>query len=448
MNFRAKIIAMVTAASAAALGSTFLAVSYAFNHNQQDHLDQELLAVALSEASEAPRLGFSFSDRPGPAANDVGPLTKHGIIYDESGGVLATTPLFQAAPPARSEFSAPLGAGFDFYHRRRHLRGVMVTVPQHPGKVVLLAAPRADLDGDERFLHRAMLIGFGASVGWAALLALWSTRRLTGDHARIAAVARQVASGDLSARVGQDAADPDVVQLSRDIDDMIETINALMISQQRFIAHAAHELRSPLAKLLGELQQALRKERDVDAYRRSIREALDATQRLKRLTEDMLTLARVTVSRRDDAVTVSINAIVAEALELTAAQRAERKLRTKVEGADVLLRGEPNDLLRLVRNIIENAASHSPEGGLISARWRVEGALLHLDVADDGEGVSEQLRAKIFEPFFRAPPSQPRPGAGLGLGIAREIARAHGGDVTLLASEKGALFRISLPIAR
>jgi two-component system, OmpR family, sensor kinase len=463
MSFRGRVVAMVTAVTAVGLGSTFFGVSYSFNHMQQDHLDAELRAVASAEAREAPALGFTFSTHPGPAANDVGPLTKHGVIYGEDGQVLAATALFDQRRPLRSEFTSPVSRCFDLWRGDRHLRAVLEPIPGHPGKVLLLAASRKDLDGDELFLRRAMLLGFAASVIWAAMIALWSSRRLIEDHARIAAVSRRVASGDLSARVGPGAKDPEGAQLSRDVDDMINTIGALMSSQQRFLAHAAHELRSPLTKLQGELQQALRKERAPDDYRRAINEALAATQRLKRLTDDMLTLTRVAVVAEDASVAVSVRAVVTEATDLLAARLAERDLTVDARGPDALLHGEPNDLVRLMGNLIENAAWHSPRKGRIQIAWRLGEGRVDLSVADEGEGVPARDRDRIFEPFYRSPSARTRPGTGLGLGIAREIARAHGGELTLdpapagpapgpaaaheqgAARRQGAVFRVTLP---
>src|SRR5581483_5811974 len=100
----------------------------------------------------------------------------------------------------------------------------------------------------------------------------------------------------------------------------------------------------------------------------------------------------------------------------------------------------------LLRNLLENAAMYLSLGGRVSVQWNVAGNQLELRVADEGEGVPENLRERIFEPFFRA--SRAPGGTGLGLGIARDIARAHGGDLVLCDAPGGATFLVTLPAER
>src|SRR5690349_8977582 len=115
--------------TAVAIGCAFGAVRAAFVGLQRRQLEEALLAIARAEAAEAPSSNFHFSDRPGPAANDVGPLEKCGIIYDERGDVLAITAPFDRAPPARRSFQSPPNVPFDFRFDSQHLRGVVVPIP-------------------------------------------------------------------------------------------------------------------------------------------------------------------------------------------------------------------------------------------------------------------------------------------------------------------------------
>jgi two-component system heavy metal sensor histidine kinase CusS len=112
-----------TVVTAVTLGGAFAGVSTAFNRLQRRQLDEALRGVALSEAAEAPGNGFSFSDRPGPAANDVGPLTKYGVVYDERGAPLAATPPFDRDRPPASLRARPDHACFDFVFGPQRLRG-------------------------------------------------------------------------------------------------------------------------------------------------------------------------------------------------------------------------------------------------------------------------------------------------------------------------------------
>ena len=446
MQLRRRIVLTTTLVTAVALGGAFFAISKEFTQLQERQLDGELVAVARSEAKEAPEFGFSFNEGPGPPTNDVGPLTKHGVIYGDDDRPLSATAPFDAHLPDRKALAHPDGACFDFRHDGHHYRGVLVAIPGHPKKSVLLAALREDLDADERFLRDAMAFAFVVALGWAVLVANLVVRRLTRDHERIAEVANRVTSGDLTARVAASSSDREMMKLARDIDEMIETISTLMSSQRRFLAHAAHELRSPLTKLYGELQLAVRKDRDAQELRRAIHEALASTRALTGLTDDLLSLAKITAggASKEEAV---LSSIVENAVALSSALAEEKRVTFELSGLDVRLMGQPNDLSRLFRNLLENAVAHSPEGGTVRVRGDVRADRVHVAVEDGGEGVPKEDRERIFEPFFRSAWSKSRAtgGSGLGLGIAREIAKSHGGAVRLEDAVHGARFVVELP---
>src|SRR5206468_1429548 len=227
-----------------------------------------------------------------------------------------------------------------------------------------------------------------------------------------------------------------------------------MAAQKRFIAHAAHELRSPLTKLYGELQLALRKERGAGEYRRAIEEAEGATRQLKHLAADLLTLARAQGAEENGVAEASpVEKLVSDAVTLVAASGEALDpvlpaTRIDQRGDACSVHGRAADLVRLLRNLLENAAAHSPPEGRVVVDWSERAEHVEIRVSDEGEGVPENLRDRIFEPFFRGPGAGRARGTGLGLGIAREIARAHGGDVVLEDGEGGATFLVTLPLAQ
>lgn len=451
MQFRRRIVLSTVAVTAVALGVAFFAISKEFTELQESRLDGELVDVAKVEAKEAPLFGFSFNEGPGPPTNDVGPLTKHGVIYGDDDRPMSATAPFDKLPPARTDLVHPTEQCFDFEHAGRHYRGVLVGIPGHPKKAVLLAALREDLDADERFLRDAMAFAFVVALAWAGVIASFVVRRFTREHQRIAEVANRVTKGDLSARVAARSGDPDVLNLARDVDEMIDTISALMTSQRRFLAHAAHELRSPITKIYGELQLAVRKDREAPELKKAILEALESTRALKNLTDDLLSLAKVTAGDTSNEECM-LGSVVDNAVGLSRPLADERKVTFACEGLDVRLSGRPNDLSRLFRNLLENAASHSPEGGTVHVVGELDAIAGQVTVVveDEGEGVPEEDRERIFEPFFRSTQSKSRlaGGSGLGLGIAREIALAHEGTLTLGRGSRGARFVVTLPVAR
>jgi two-component system heavy metal sensor histidine kinase CusS len=448
LRFQRRLIAGVTLATIVTLGVALFVVGRAVNASQQGQLDEALVGEARQEASEAAALGgdrLDVSDAPGPAADDIGHLTKYAAIYREH-SLVAATPTFRGKVPAFATIDHPLGQCFDSFVRREHVRAVLVPIPNHAGALLFLAAPRFDLDRDAAFLGRASLLVLLAAALWAAVVAIWIVGRFTRGHQAVVAVARQVAAGNLSARVSEATSDQEMVQLAQDVNSMIDRLSALLTTQQDFIAYAAHELRSPLTLLYGELTFALRRPREDSSYVAVIEEALDSTRRLKTLAEDLLMLARVGVANSDGAE-LSTRKIIEESMRTLAAEAASREVELRVEGDSRVIVGRPHDLERLFRNLLENAVRHSPRGGVVATDICDDDGAVVVRVRDQGPGIEASDRERIFEPFYRGPreSAENLPGAGLGLAIARTIARSHGGDVLLdPASHRGAEFIVRL----
>lgn len=452
MNLRGRLIGAATALSLITLGGSFATVFVTVNRAQERRLDHALMVQAEDEARHVARASESeIRLRPGPFANGVGPLTRYGVIYTADGGVLDTTPNFDQAVPAFAVVHRPAGRHFNLWFQRVHLRAVFARVPDESGRRLLLAIPRTDVDGDEALLRRAMALVFAAAVGWSLVMTAWLVRRLTREHQAITEAVTRVAGGDLNARVAAFAPRGRVDALGRSVDEMIARLDRLVTSQQRFVAHAAHELRLPLTTLLGELSHALRKDRDEVAYREAIEQALGDTRRLKLLADDLLTLARIGSVPENAMAPVSLRDIALGALDLLRPYAKARGVSLGVDG-DGRARGHAADLTRLVRNLLENAVRHSPSGAPVRVIIREDAHGVTLRVRDQGPGVPEAEREMIFEPFYRASGHREDDdlGAGLGLSIVREIARAHGGEVTLEEPDpdrRGATFAVRLPRA-
>jgi two-component system OmpR family sensor kinase len=428
MSSRSRLVAAVLVLTLLTLGGAFFAVYLSFNRSQERQLDDALLSAARTEArmlSEQPSAAIALSNLPGPAANQVGPLAPFAAVLDGSRRVAQSTTMEGRllAPRVRA-FDAP----FDVAVRDGALRAVWVAVPGERRLELFFAVPRSDLDGDATLLLRAMVVAFLVAVLWTTLLATGIVRVFTSEQRRIAEVARMVADGDLSARIGSRTNDREIARFAQDIDAMIERLALLVTSQQRFIAYAAHELRSPLTMLYGELSHALRRSRSAEEYKSSIEEALEATRRLKQLSEDLLELARISAVSTTPSERVSLEDSLASVLSDTAPLAQSRKVSLRSNAQRCECDGHPRDLERMLRNLVENAIRHGPEGTDVTISIERRGTLIELSVEDEGPGVRDDEREKIFEPFYRSS-SEGSDGTGLGLAIARDIARAHGGDV-------------------
>jgi two-component system heavy metal sensor histidine kinase CusS len=208
-------------------------------------------------------------------------------------------------------------------------------------------------------------------------------------------------------------------------------------------------LRSPLTTLYGELTHALRRPRDAAEYRRVIEDVLDSTRRLKQLAEDLLALARIGAEPPGPDVVLA-GACVQEAVRWVARAAQDRRVTITVAGPDAALRGQPRDLARMLRNLLDNALAHAPPDSRVEVTLARREDVVVIAVSDQGPGVPTADRERVFEPFYRGALERAEgdAGAGLGLAIAREIARAHGGDVVLGdAPTRGARFVVTVPCA-
>jgi signal transduction histidine kinase len=282
--------------------------------------------------------------------------------------------------------------------------------------------------------HGAALVIVPLSIGLALALGAYPiARRLTGRLARLQAGVEQLGHGNLTARVSVEGRD-EVAALARSFNESASRIEELVTSHKMLLANCSHELRTPLARirlglerLLGSSDAAAREE-----LTRSIAE-LDA------LIGEMLLASRLdalkTLERSED---VDLLALAAEE-----AAHFERE----VQGEQVTARGDPSLLRRMIRNLLDNAQRHA--GGATRIHIGTDASRRHatLIVEDGGEGVADADQQKIFEPFYRAAgASVSAVGFGLGLAIVRQIARAHGGDVSYAApASGGSRFVVTLP---
>ncbi|MGC4094560.1 MAG: hypothetical protein QM756_42920 [Polyangiaceae bacterium] len=235
----------ITAVVAVALATALTLIQVLLNRFQEHQLDLALIELAQQEARAAPTHNFAFTTHPGPAANDVGPLDKYGVIYGEHGVVIAATEPFDVAPPARSDLKhETVGVPFDLAYRGRSLRAVLVPLPKPEKAMLLLAASRSDLDGDDEFLQLAMALAFLASMACLFVSALWLTRRFTREHRRIAATLHRIAHGDVYARAPMGNTDPDLEQWAHDLNGLAEQLGVLIQ-----IATAIHRQRRARAAL-------------------------------------------------------------------------------------------------------------------------------------------------------------------------------------------------------
>ena len=457
MRLKHRLSLSLTGTTAIALAASFAAVSILVNREETADLDRAVLAQAHTAAFIAVKqnpAALSVDDGQGVVPEIYAPMERFVAIYAPDGAVVSSTKNLGVLTPPLASLRVPTsltreGHSFNLDVGGHHLRAVVVPIADRR-EWLLYAVSRRAVEEDMVFLYKIFSVLLVAALGVTALIARWLGGRLSADVDAIATVARQVADGDLTARVGAAArGSTETSALAADLDEMVTKLDRLMAAQRTFISHAAHELRSPLATLRGELQLAVRRPRTAEEYKASIDDALGEVETLATLAEDLLVLARVQRGRSDGGAWL-IDA-VGDAVHMASGPAKIKTVRVDVRVAtdSLYVRGSRADLSRAIRNLIDNAVEHSPAGGTVTVSADVSGGRVRVAVADEGPGVSLEDAPHVFSAFYRGARDQSgeTPGAGLGLAIVREIARAFGGDVTLEGAPGGAKFVLELAVA-
>jgi two-component system OmpR family sensor kinase len=275
----------------------------------------------------------------------------------------------------------------------------------------------------------------------------------------LTATARQIAdTGDPSRHMPDPKADDEVGELARTLEQMLRSLDAArtereaaMKKQREFVADASHELRTPLTSVLANLellQASLDGHRD-DDDRAMIDSALRSSRRMSRLVADLLLLARADAGRIGKHRPCDLAEIAGNAAVEMAPVLGDRELEIDNERS-LPVEGNPDELHRMILNLLDNAGRHTPPGARIELSVREAGGEAVVEVADDGPGIPPRLRAQIFDRFVRGEgPADTAvgPGSGLGLAIVRAVATSHAGRVEVAESASGgALFRVCLPL--
>ena len=356
--------------------------------------------------------------------------------------------LYDSEPPvegprsfaSRPEFASALDGEVVALQRYSNTLGqelLTVAVPVARGGNILGAVrvsfPTDDLDRTVRDywlrLGLISLVMLLASAVVAVVLARWALSPL----ARVSNAATALGEGDLDARAPEDDGPPEVQGLARSFNTMADQLSELVESQKRFVADASHQLRTPLAALQLELDNLAMGASDDSRER--IEELMDETERLARLIDGLLALARADTPDLLCAP-VSVADVTAERLARLRAIAQREGVALVDETSDLQAVAVPGGLEQMLDNLLENAVAVSPEGGTITVSTTTNGRFAEVVVRDEGSGLSAADRARAFDRFWRSS-TNAAPGSGLGLAIVRRLAEAGGGSAMLREAEGG-----------
>ena len=306
-------------------------------------------------------------------------------------------------------------------------------------------------------LARTLLVSLGVAViaGLVTSLAVsWLiTRRLAQPITEMAVVATRIAGGDYDARVSPSGLGIEFATLDNAFNRMAATLQDTERRRRELLSDLAHELRTPIATLDSFLEGI---EDDViPASPQTWRTMREQTTRLRRLVDDIDHVSRAAEQRLDlRRVPLDVRDVADEAIRAAYAGFFEKKVRLAHHRNETPARvlADPDRLREILDNLLTNALRHTPAGETVTVSTMTHPDRVDVGVSDTGEGISSEHLRHVFDRFYRVDPARSRStgGSGIGLTIARALARAHGGDLRVASDGlgTGATFTLTLPAAR
>ncbi len=319
-----------------------------------------------------------------------------------------------------------------------------------PGVIMQLGR---SLAGEIRLINvfqRLFLTTLGLMFLLAAVIGWFLARRALSGVGGIAAAARRISAGDLESRAPVSARQDEIDQLAGTLNHMLDRIQTLVRGISEMSDNIAHDLKSPVTRIRGLAEITLTTDPSGDAYARMAASTIEECDRLLEMINAMLFISRAEAGVHDILPErVDLNALVGDAVRLFETTATDKQLRLAFDSAPAAtVAGDARMLQRMIANLLDNAIRYTPAGGHVSVAIAAHSAGgLRIDFHDTGPGVTAEDQDRIFERFYRCDPSRSESGSGLGLSLARAVARAHGGDITVASTPgEGSTFSVSLPV--
>jgi two-component system, OmpR family, sensor kinase len=408
--------------------------------------------------------GQDYADAARSTAAELASRQQMLVIYDDAGRLLAEAgrdddlrivlPPLESIPDDEPRLTTAAEVG-DPDDRHRLATRRLTIQPNAATYIVVAGSSIEPIDEELEALREILLYVVPLALACAGLGGWFLARRSLSPVAAMADRARRIGAEDLSARLPVSNPADELGRLAETFNELLGRLEASLTLQREFMADASHELRTPVTTARTAASVALQQpHRDEREYREALEIVEQQTVRLSRIVEDMFTLARADAGnypvRRG---AMYLDEIVDEAVRGARVLAAPKRVDVEVRSiASASLVGDEDLMRRLIGNLLDNAIRHAPAGTIVRVDFDRSSGGYAIAISDAGPGIPPDSQQHIFDRFYRADRSRARGpadgGAGLGLALARWIARVHGGDVTLTRSSgAGSTFTIVLPDA-
>jgi two-component system OmpR family sensor kinase len=418
MSLRARLAGVVALGATAVLALGSLALYWDLSGEVSDAITAELevrvadldtaLAGSGTPTDQSPVVGQTVDERGSVLAPEGMPR----LLTDEELAIaLERELLVDRAVP---------GVG-----RRARLLAHRIHTEGDEPVVGVAATSTAPLEGARNRLLAILLVAGPGLIGAITFTAWMLVGAALRPVQRMAARAQTISMSAPGERLPQSARHDEIARLGRTLNQMLARIEATIGHERSFIDDASHELRTPLAALRGELELALDDLGDPEAIAAGLRSALEETDRLARLSENLLTLARADAGQLP-AGSATTDLLVAARAAVARVTHCD-EIEVTVAGGPAIVRGDADRIERIIVNLLTNAVTHARRRVSVEVSAAHRGA--QLLVADDGPGFPPELLPVVFERFTRADCARGRGGTGLGLAIVISLVATVGGDV-------------------
>ncbi|MDA7644863.1 ATP-binding protein [bacterium] len=304
------------------------------------------------------------------------------------------------------------------------------------------------LDSDVVRLRDVYFIAFGLALMGVSVGAWWLAGRALRPVVALTRTTEQVTAEGLDQRIAEQSHDREFNRLITVFNEMMDRLEKSFAQASRFSADASHELKTPLTIMQGEIERALELTSTHSDQQRVFVQLLEEVQRLKGISNKLLLLSRADAGQLQiSAVSVNLSEMAEELAEDAVIMAFELKVHTEI-APGIHVQADPELLAHVLRNLLSNAVKYNIEEGWVLLELMLKRKTVEFRVSNSSLGIADEERERIFERFHRADSSRrcKVEGMGLGLGLARVIARAHGGGLKLLRSDPNiVIFGVSLP---
>jgi heavy metal sensor kinase len=286
-----------------------------------------------------------------------------------------------------------------------------------------------------------IILFFGLAGGW------WFVSRALRPIENISAAAVKISAGDLSQRINIADAENELGRLAAVLNSTFARLDAAFAQQKQFASDAAHELRTPVSVMLTQTQMTLNRERSAPEYRETIESCQRAAQRMRRLIESLLELARLDAGQEQlKRLPFDLSRTVRDCVELIRPLADERGVKIIPNLAAIEYVGDAERLAQVIANLLTNAIQYNQPDGEVRIAAQSQNGTVILTVSDTGAGISAEDLPRVFERFYCADKARSAGHTGLGLAISKAIVEAHGGTIEVSSQlDFGTTLTVRLP---